>query len=96
MSHDQPTVIVDSGASYMGLQLQQKVLELVLQKAALEKELVEAGHMIGVLREKVCQQQAEIEALKVKYRQEFEYVEKKFSDEWWQGVEEFNKKAQEK
>ena len=43
------------------------------------------------------QQQAEIEALKLKYKQEFEYVEKKFSDEWWQGVAEYNKgKAQEK
>ena len=43
------------------------------------------------------QQQAEIEALKAKYQQEFEYVEKKFSDEWWQGVAEYNKgKAQEK
>jgi hypothetical protein len=43
------------------------------------------------------QQQAEIEALKAKYQQEFEYVEKKFSDEWWQGVAEFNKgKAQER
>ena len=41
------------------------------------------------------QQQAEIEALKAKYQQEFEYVEKKFSDEWWKGVAEFNK-AQEK
>ena len=41
------------------------------------------------------QQQAEIEALKLKYKQEFEYVEKKFSDEWWQGVAEYNKgKAQ--
>ena len=43
------------------------------------------------------QQQAEIEALKLKYKQEFDYVEKKFSDEWWQGVAEYNKgKAQEK
>jgi hypothetical protein len=43
------------------------------------------------------QQQAEIEALKLKYKQEFEYVEKKFSDEWWKGVAEYNKgKAQEK
>ena len=43
------------------------------------------------------QQQAEIEELKAKYRQEFEYVEKKFSDEWWQGVAEYNKgEAQEK
>ena len=43
------------------------------------------------------QQQAEIEALKAKYQQEFEYVEKKFSDEWWQGVAKYNKgKAQEK
>ena len=41
-------------------------------------------------------QQVEIEALKLKYKQEFEYVEKKFSDEWWQGVAEYNKrKAQE-
>ena len=41
------------------------------------------------------QQQNEIEALKAKYQQEFEYVEKKFSDEWWKGVAQFNK-AQEK
>ena len=43
----------------------------------------------------IRQQQAEIEALKLKYKQEFDYVEKKFSDEWWQGVAEYNKgKAQ--
>ena len=43
------------------------------------------------------QQQAEIETLRAKYQQEFEYVEKKFSDEWWQGVAKFNKeKAQKK
>jgi len=49
MSHDQPTVIVDSGASYR----EEPVVELI--------------------------------------------EEKKFSDEWWQGVAEYNKeKAQEK
>ena len=48
MNHDQPTVIVDSGASYR----EEPAVELI--------------------------------------------EEKKFSDEWWKGVEEFNKKAQEK
>jgi hypothetical protein len=37
------------------------------------------------------QQQAEIEELKAKFQSEFEYVEKKFSNEWWQGVAEYNK-----
>jgi hypothetical protein len=36
-------------------------------------------------------QQAEIEELKAKFQREFEYVEKKFSNEWWQGVAEYNK-----
>jgi hypothetical protein len=52
---------------------------------------------VDICADMLRQQQAEIEALKLKYKQEFEYVEKKFSDEWWQGVAEYNKgKAQEK
>ena len=50
---------------------------------------------VDICADMLRQQQAEIEALKAKYQQEFEYVEKKFSDEWWQGVAEYNKgKAQ--
>jgi hypothetical protein len=50
---------------------------------------------VDICADMLRQQQAEIEALKLKYKQEFEYVEKKFSDEWWQGVAEYNKgKAQ--
>ena len=59
-----------------------------------EESKQECGNKMATM---LRQQQAEIEELKSKYRQEFEYVEKKFSDEWWQGVAEYNKeKAQEK
>jgi hypothetical protein len=65
---------------------------------------VSENHLVGIgnadfkaTATMLRKQQAEIEALKAKYQQEFEYVEKKFSDEWWQGVAEYNKgKAQEK
>ena len=92
MSHDQPTVIVDSGASYRALTANELADELENATSISEVARLVKEKVIPTLR----QQQTEIEALKVKYRQEFEYVEKKFSDEWWQGVEEFNKKAQEK
>jgi hypothetical protein len=36
------------------------------------------------------QQQAEIEELKAKLKSEFDYIEKKFSEEWWAGVKEYN------
>jgi hypothetical protein len=43
-------------------------------------------------------QETEIKELKAKYQQEFDYIEKKFSDGWWNGVKEYNEqhKAQDK
>jgi hypothetical protein len=52
----------------------------------LQAELTEAGGMIGVLQEKTCQQQAEIEALKP-YKQKIEEMERRYDEHFKKALE---------
>jgi hypothetical protein len=63
-----------------------------------EKELTEAGHMIGVLREYISDLEKGLEAsINLNKAQADRQKSAKYSDEWWKEVAEFNKqlKAQE-
>jgi hypothetical protein len=66
--------------------------ESLVSLVKMYKDLVERQHIL------IQGQETEIKELKAKYQQEFDYIEKKFSDGWWNGVKEYNEqlKAQEK
>ena len=63
-----------------------------------EKELTEAGHMIGVLREYISDLENGLDSsINLNKAQADRQKPAKYSDEWWKEVAEFNKqlKAQE-
>jgi hypothetical protein len=57
-----------------------------------EKELTEAGHMIGVLREYISDLEKGLDSsINLNKAQAEKQKSTKYSDEWWKEVEEFNK-----